>query len=222
MAEHVKNIVRQQALEKTIASENSFKAKKMNYIDIMRKTVEFVWKIYVEKTTNEILECIKTMMEEKGTQPSHFQDRIIFMSMYNDTVYWKRMTRTSVGTKQHGSHSTHRTSNQDIGHLFGLENERFGSLTNKPDGEWNSTAEHMMQEFAESGYPVFRCSFQLSSGVLKRWNEKDSNHHDAEPNSAEMLMKTIVSVSQFSMHMAVLNWYLENEAKYIMFLQTPT
>ena len=55
--------------------------------------MEFLWNIYVGKTTIEILERIKDLMEETGTQSAQCQDRIIFMSMYNDTEYWKQNTR---------------------------------------------------------------------------------------------------------------------------------
>ena len=47
---------------------------------------EFEWKIHVE--TIEILEYIKKMLEEEGAQPSQFQGRFIFMSMYNDILWW--------------------------------------------------------------------------------------------------------------------------------------
>ena len=36
-----------------------------------------------------------------------------------------------------------------------------------PQGEWDSTAELMMLEFAESGHPIFRATSPLSRGVLK-------------------------------------------------------
>ena len=39
---------------------------------------------------------------------------------------------------------------------FGCENKRYGTHVNKPDGEWDRTAESMMLNFAESGHPVFR------------------------------------------------------------------
>ena len=38
---------------------------------------------------------------------------------------------------------------------------------------------------------------------------KVSIHDNAEPNSAEILMQTIVSANQLSIHRAVLIWYLE-------------
>ena len=38
----------------------------------------------------------------------------------------------------------------------GDEGTWYGTLSYKPNGEWNSAAEMMMLEFAESGDPVFR------------------------------------------------------------------
>ena len=77
--------------------------------------------MYAGKTTIEILERIEPTMDEKGTQPSQFQDRIIFMSMYNDIKYWIRTARTSIVTTQHESPSTHETSIQDIRLFLVLE-----------------------------------------------------------------------------------------------------
>ena len=78
------------------------------------------------KTTIEILQRIKNMMEEKGTTPAQFQDRIIFMSMYNDVEYWKQNNRTSVGTMQCNSPCMHEISNQDIDHVLDLERGKIG------------------------------------------------------------------------------------------------
>ena len=87
LAENVKIILRLQELGKTIASESSSKSPEYRPYYDMGKPMKFVWKIYVRKTTIEIREGIKIMVEEKGLQPSQFQDRIIFMSMHNDNVY---------------------------------------------------------------------------------------------------------------------------------------
>ena len=54
---------------------------------------------------------------------------------------------------------------------------------------------------------------QLSRGVLKRKKFKDSIHYNADPNSAEVLMKTVVSANRLSMSRAVLTWYLENRSE---------
>ena len=37
----------------------------------------------------------------------------------------------------------------------------YGTHVNKPDGEWDKTAEGIMLNFAESGHPVFRASSAL-------------------------------------------------------------
>ena len=55
--------------------------------------MEFVWNMYVGKTTIGILERVKDLMEETGTTTAQLQDRIIFMSMCNDTEYWKQNTQ---------------------------------------------------------------------------------------------------------------------------------
>ena len=55
--------------------------------------MEFVWNMYVGKTTIGILERIKDLMEETGPTTAQLQDRIIFMSMYDNTEYWKQNTK---------------------------------------------------------------------------------------------------------------------------------
>ena len=44
--------------------------------------MEFVWKNYVGKPTLEIFESINNMLDEEEQHTSQFQDRILFMSMY--------------------------------------------------------------------------------------------------------------------------------------------
>ena len=119
-------------------------------------------------------------------------------------------------TTQSVSHSLVKTSNQDNCHFLGPVNEGkwYGSLFDKPHGQWNSIVEKMMQEFAKSGHAEFRCSSPLSRGVLKRMrNGKVSIHYNAQPHSGEMLMKTIVSVNQLNFYRAVLTWYLERRSE---------
>ena len=46
--------------------------------DLASDSVEFVWRIYVGRTSIEIAEYIREMLAEKGVEPSQF--KIIFMS----------------------------------------------------------------------------------------------------------------------------------------------
>ena len=54
-------------------------------------------------------------------------------------------------------HSTHRTSNQDSGHFPVLEKKKIRGTEDRSTNEMEKGA-----DFAESGHPVFRCSFPLS------------------------------------------------------------
>ena len=57
----------------------------------------------------------------------------------------------------------------DVGHLWNLDQRRhlYGTSSDKPDGDWDKTAELMMLTFAESGHPVFRATSTLEGGQLK-------------------------------------------------------
>ena len=52
--------------------------------------MEFEWKIFQGFTTLGILEEILKFMTELHCEPEQFNDKIIFMSMYNDIVWGKR------------------------------------------------------------------------------------------------------------------------------------
>ena len=76
--------------------------------DLTGELVEVVWKIYVGRSSTDILEYIQKMLEE-GVQPSHFKG----MSMYNDIRWWQ-------------------TKNENVCHLnafLGLGNEENGTET---------------------------------------------------------------------------------------------
>ena len=60
---------------------------------------------------------------------------------------------------------------------------------------------------------MFRCSSPSSRSVFKRrGGGKVSIQHNAEPDSAEILMKTIVSMNGRSVETAVLSWCLERRS----------
>ena len=60
-----------------------------------------------------------------------------------------------------------KTHAEDIGRFWGLDRKKLpGTHVNKPDGEWEKTAEGMILNFAESGRPIFR-----AASASKRWSE---------------------------------------------------
>ena len=81
------------------------------------------------------------------------------------------------------------------------------SSGNKPDGEWNRIAGEMMLKFAESGFPVFRGTTPLSRGsVTSKRGGKTSIHFNAEPQAAELWLRTVIFGNQLFIYGAVADW----------------
>ena len=143
----------------------------------------------------QILQRTESMLGEEGLQPSRFQESD-HLQCTTISFAGKPKIRTYVRI---GS---------------GDEEKWFGSLIDKPHAEWNASSETTMQEFAESGHPVFRFSSPLSRCVLKRGRQgKVSMHCNGQPNSAEVQMTNISSINQLSIYRAVLTWYLERRSE---------
>ena len=69
--------------------------------------------------------------------------------MYNDIVWRER------GNREHCI-----ANSVNVAEL-GSEKKGSGTPVNKPDGEWDKTAEDTMLNFAESGHPAFRATCAL-------------------------------------------------------------
>ena len=71
-------------------------------------------------------------------------------------------------------------------------------------GEWNTMAEKMMLEFAESGHPIFRATSPLYRGQLKsKGHGKLSIHYCADLETIQTVFRAIISVNQLSLYGAV-------------------
>ena len=71
---------------------------------------------------------------------------------------------------------------------------------NKPDGEWDRTADCMMLNFAESGHPLFRATSALERGELKSKGKGKSIHFNGSDATIELILGTSMSVNQSSIH----------------------
>ena len=60
------------------------------------ESTEFEWKIFPGITTLDILEEIQKFIKEMQFELEQFNDRIIFMSMYNDTAWGEEETQKNV------------------------------------------------------------------------------------------------------------------------------
>ena len=139
-------------------SENNH-VKDVNRID--GKPTEFEWKRFPGFTTLDLLKEIQSLMRNLQCEPEHFNDKIIFMSMYND------IARQEKGNKERCEYNNEQTIANSarkfhLGHwsLFGPGSEEkwYGTYTEKPDGSWDQTAGNTMKNFSESGHPIFRAS----------------------------------------------------------------
>ena len=131
------------------------------------------------------------MNDETKIQPHDFKDRIVFMSMYNDIDWTKKDNRdTCYPNSSRVSEYAFRfpagdRTFLDISRLAEMRKSGIWTLSYKPDGEWNRTAEVMMLQFAESGHLVFRGTRPLSRGTLKsKGGGKTCIHNNAEPQTA--------------------------------------
>ena len=82
----------------------------------------------------------------------------------------------------------------------------YRTYAHKPDGKWNQQANQMMDEFQQSGHPIFRGTRELDRGVLKRKSGRTTIHFTADSGNIELMLRTIHSTNQHSVHGAVSSW----------------
>ena len=131
--------------------------------------------------------------------PQNFEDRIIFVPMYND-MHWTAKNNVSMCDE---NASMPRSFPWDIGPFSVLKTKIGGTgrLTCELNGDLDRRAEHMVLIFAESGHTVFRGTSPLYRRSLKSGGgDKVSIHFNAPPHTAELLFRTIIAVSQFSIY----------------------
>ena len=125
--------------------------------------------------TFSILQEIQKDLEEKNIQPENFEDRIIFMSMFND-ILWKSDDENCISTLRK-SRITRRNSFQDF-ELFcvqGRKRDGMATLTIKKDSSIR-TANKMVQHFKETGHPIFISTSALSRGILFQKRGRSTIH----------------------------------------------
>ena len=64
----------------------------------------------------------------------------------------------------------------------------------------------MVQRFTETGHPVFKGISALSRGILKRKQNRDTIHFNADSSNTELLFRTVHLANQLSIYGAVSSW----------------
>ena len=130
------------------------------------------------------------------------------MSMFNDIKWTRKETMKFVFRIQKKARCTRRDSRRDIGRSSVFETKRSGMelfLTHLKE-KWVSAATQMVERFKETGHPVFKSISALSRGILKRKNNRDTIHFNADASNTELFFRTIHSANQLSIYGAVSTW----------------
>ena len=167
------------------------------------EATEFEWKNFPGFTTLTILKEIQMDLERKNIEPDNFKDRIIFISMFND-IEWKKNDDNCITNAEKVKNYSKRFLPRQWTFLGpGSEKRWYGSSN---DGQWDRTANEMVQQFKETGHPIFTATSAVSRGTLKRRNGKSTIHFNGDFTNTELLFQTINSVNQVSIYAAVTNW----------------
>ena len=168
--------------------------------------MEFEWKIFPGLTTMGILNQIQQMTGELQCEPENFTGRIIFMSMFNDIVWY---SKGNVQTCEYNSKTIGQYARRfPRGHWSflgpGSEKKWYGTCDHKPDGSWDRTAERTLLTLAETEHPVFRGTSALERGDLRsKGSGKTSKHFSGSTKNIELLLEMVISVNQLSIYGAV-------------------
>ena len=128
-----------------------------DYDGINGGPTEFEWNIFPGFTTLQLCAKVTDLLSNLGETPETFTGRILFMSMFNDSLCdgkgneeecWANARVVTILAKRFG-----------IGQRSfidpGSEKKWYSMEENSPQGIWDHIADEMLLEFAESGCPFF-------------------------------------------------------------------
>ena len=179
--------------------------------------IEFEWHIFPGLASLEIRRKIQKDLQEQDIEPEKFEDRIIFMSMFNDIEWTKR--RIQINVFQISEQVEKYAKGFSRGHPSALETKSSGMeltvIHLKEDGILPAT--QMVERFKETGHPVFKTISAVSREILKRKNNRDTIYFNAGASNTELLFRTIHSANQLSVYRALSSWsmiqYLETDCE---------
>ena len=144
--------------------------------------IEFEWNILPRFSSLQLLQKIQNDLRERSIEPEKFTDRIIFMSMFND-IDWTRKGNDGICISN--SEKVKEYAERFLqGHWTFLGP---GDEKKWQGGKWDSTATQMVERFKDTGHPVFKSISALSRGTLKKKNNRDTVHFNADASNTEFL-----------------------------------
>ena len=130
------------------------------------------------------------------------------MSMFNDIELERKDNEdscvvTSRKIKEYASKS-------NDGHWAflapGEESKWYHGYAAEYGGKWDLRASQMVENFENSGHPVFQVVSPLFRGILKKKNNRDTIHLNGEYCNIDLLYRTVHSANQLCIYGAVTKW----------------
>ena len=181
-------------------------SKYRNFDRIDGESIEFEWN-FPGFNTLQLSEEVKRLLLVLGETPENVTGRILFMSMFNDISRGSRDNeKECLANARIVSLYMRKDLELDNDHLLVLvlKKEWYSISEDSAQGEWDTMAERMLLEFAESGCPIFRATSPLSRGQLKSTGHgKLSIHYCADLDTIQTVFRTLISVNQHSLYGAV-------------------
>ena len=169
------------------------------------ESTEFEWNIFPGFTTLQLCGKINDLLSDLGQTPETFTGRTLFMSMFNDISCDRKGNKDECLANAGVVKVLVRKFGVGQWSFIGPGSEKkWYPSENSPQGAWDSIAEEMLLEFAESGHPTFRATTPLSRGILKsKGRGKLSIHFAADEHTIDTIFRIILSVNQLTVYGAV-------------------
>ena len=144
-------------------------------------------------------------LQGKNIRPDKFSDRIMFMSMFNDIELERKIL---VLLPQGRSKNMPQNSTMDTGHSWGPREESkwYQGYAAEYDRKWDLRASQMVEMFENPGHPVFQGVSPLGRGILKKRNNRETIHSNAEYGKNNLLYRTVHAANQLCICGAVSKW----------------
>ena len=150
------------------------------------------------------LEQIQNLMKDLQCESEQVNDRIIFMSISNDIVWREEGNTEKCVTNSSTIAKCARRFPRGRWSFLGPGSVKkwYGTHSDKPDGNCSRTAEMMMLQLqTESCHQIFVASSRFERGELRsKAHGKKSIHVNGSEEHLELLLRTIISASQFSVY----------------------
>ena len=170
--------------------------------------IDFAWINFPGATALDILHKFQADLQGKHITLENFSDRIIFMTMFNDIELEEKDNEDSCALTSRKIKEY--ASNFNEGHRAflgpGEESKWYQGYATNHGGKWDLRATQMVEDFENSGHPVFQGIRPLGRGTLKKKNYRDTIHFKGKYRNVDLLYRTVHSANQLCICGAVTKW----------------